>query len=69
MSLPHPVQKRSNRHNEEVRVFRFYSLLSQAALLLLLLIRLLYMFTYSPLIMLNIHVVKPEVYKQHSPSY
>ncbi len=51
-------------------MYLFYSSLSHAAPLLMVLIRLLYMFTYTPLrmIMFTAHVVKPEVRKQHSLS-
>ena len=70
VSLPHPVQGRSSRHKEEVRVYLLYSPLGQAALLLMVLIRLLYMFTYTPVKMIrfNTHVAMPEVHKQHDPS-
>lgn len=66
--LATPCSQRSRRHKEEVRVYLFYSSLRPPALLLMLLITLLYMFTYTPLkiIMFTAHVVKPEVRKQHS---
>lgn len=65
--LATPCLERSHRHKEEVRVYLLYSPLSQAALLLVVLIRLLYVFAYTPLrmIMFPAHVVKPEVSKQH----
>lgn len=66
--LATPCLERSHRHKEEVRVYLLYSSLGRAALLLVVLIRLLYMFTYTPLrlIMFPAHVFKPEVCKQHS---
>lgn len=68
--LATPGLERSHGHKEEVRVYLSYSSLCQATLLLMVLIRLLYMFTYTLLgiIMFSAHVVKPEVHKQHSLS-
>lgn len=68
--LATPCSERSRRHKEEVRVYLFYSSLSRAALLLMVLIRLLYMCTYTPqrMIMFPAHVFNPEVCKQHSVS-
>lgn len=65
-----PCLERSRRHKEEVRVYLFYSSLSQATLRLMLLIRLLYMFTHTPsgMIMFPAHVVVPEVREEHSPT-
>lgn len=65
--LATPCSERSSQHKDEVRVYLFYSPLTQAALLLMVLIRLLYMFTYTLLriIMFTAHGVKPEVRKLH----
>lgn len=47
--LATPCLERSRRHKGEVRVYLFYSSFSRAAPLFMGLIRLLYMFTYTPL--------------------
>lgn len=66
--LATPCSERSGRHKEEVRVYLLYSARSRATLLFMRLIRLLYMFTYTPqkMIMFPAHVVRPE--EQHSQS-
>lgn len=54
--LATPCLERSSRHKEEVRVYLFYSPLSQAALLFMVPIWLLYMFTNTPVrIIMSLH--------------
>lgn len=48
VSLPHPVQESHTATKKRSGLYRSYSSLSRAALLLMLLIRLLYMLTYTP---------------------
>lgn len=50
--LATPCSERSHGHKEEVRVYLVYSSLGDTALLLMLLIRLLYMFTHTPMRMI-----------------
>lgn len=50
--LATPCSERSRGHKEEVRVYLVYSSLGDSALLLMLLIRLLYMFTHTPMRMI-----------------